>query len=489
MKKRTIIWLAAAFVVLVGAYLIITNWSAIHEHFWPTEYGPYQGDGSVMLYNLGTIDDVTRIDWRIGEDHYSITRNEDGDFEAEDGSELDQQEIRDELPKNLYFIKASHQLDGVSKSDYELDDPWMEYTIWGGGTDDTKPMVGKEAEHHTIYFGTYNPVTETFYATMDDDDTVYLLFNKLTTHFGAYEVYAPVDVVPDTSSVSKISVTQKGITHTYQPAENDDGIFYSTVFSWYELVNGKVQAVNMDQVDGLYKIYSEFSWTGLEATGVEDLTPYGLDEAHAIRLDVEYEYMVSVDDGNGNTSYETKSGSWHLLIGDPKDETHHYGMFEGTGVVDYITDETVEVLLNFDPDIMPFHVAVVPEWQTLKSIDITLPDERTCKLEIVTDDDGTRYLIEGKEVGKEDLRSVFLSLFNMPVDGIAENSKLSTSDAVLRAHFSRDRKTYAEMDLYLIPYNASLYIVDFAGEQRYLVSGRVIDGVVSAVEKALEDIK
>ena len=490
MKKRTVIWLAVAFVVLLGAYLVAANWTAIHEHFWPTEYGPYQGDGTSYIYNLGSMDDITRIDWRIDDQTYSITRNADGGYDAEDGSELEQQTIRDELLKNLYTIKASHTLGEVNKADYDLEEPWMEYTIWGGGTDATKPMPGKEAEHHTIHFGTYNPLTETFYATMDDDDTVYLLYNKLTTHFGAYEVYAPVTAAPENPDVVSITVTKDGETHTYLPSFHEDGTFYSTVFSWYEEQNGRAQAVNVDAVDALYSIYNNFSWTGLEASNVTDLEPYGLDGENPIRLDIVYRYQTTQKDKQGNDTVVLKDEEWHLLIGGKKDDKQHYGMYEGTGVVDYIKDESIEALLNFNPAAMPYHVAVVPEWQTLRSIDISLSDGRNCLLEIVPDESGAvSYRIQGREVEKEDVRSVFLSFFNMPVDGIKEDASLKQSDAVLRIHLSRDRQTYKEMDLYLIPYNGSLYAVDFAGEQRYLVSKRVVDGIVSAVDEALAKVQ
>lgn len=42
----------------------------------------------------------------------------------------------------------------------------------------------------------------------------------------------------------------------------------------------------------------------------------------------------------------------------------------------------IEAFLNFNPATIPYHLAVVPVWQTLKSIDITLSDGRTCLLEI-----------------------------------------------------------------------------------------------------------
>ena len=35
---------------------------------------------------------------------------------------------------------------------------------------------------------------------------------------------------------------------------------------------------------------------------------------------------------------------------------------------------------------------------------------------------------------------------------------------------------------------SSLYVVDFFAGQKYLVSGRVLDGVISAVQEALEKV-
>ena len=58
----------------------------------------------------------------------------------------------------------------------------------------------------------------------------------------------------------------------------------------------------------------------------------------------------------------------------------------------------LEASLNFNPATMPYHMAVVPVWQTLKSIDITLSDGRTCLLEIVPDESGAvSYRIQSSE--------------------------------------------------------------------------------------------
>ena len=489
MKKRTVIWLIVAFAVLVGAYAVIANWKAIHEHFWPTEYGPYQGDGTTILYNLGSIDDVTRIEWRIEDKSYFVYKDESGNFVTDDNARLESDTIRSELASNLYTIKASHTLEDVNKADYDLDEPWMEYTIYSGGTKDSEPKVGQEPEHHTIRFGTYNPVTETYYATMDDDPNVYLMYNKLTTHFGEYAVYAPVEAAQENAELQKMTITADGKTYVFYPSYSEDGVFYSTVFSWYTLdENGKPQAVSVDAIDALYKIYMNLAWSGVEATEVEDLSQYGLDEEHAKRIDLEYSYQTAITDDEGNTTYEPRNGQWHFLLGAERDNKTHYAMIADTGVVQYISDELTDALIHFDPKTMPYHVAVVPEWQTLKSIDITLPDGTQCLVEMRATDEGTRYFIQNVEVDKEDARAVFLSLFNPPVDGIVEEPGLSKSDAALKVHFSRNRATFAEMDLYLIPYNSSLYVVDFFDEQKYLVSGRVLDGVISAVQEALEKV-
>ncbi|MBR2781947.1 MAG: hypothetical protein IKE00_01250 [Oscillospiraceae bacterium] len=58
----------------------------------------------------------------------------------------------------------------------------------------------------------------------------------------------------------------------------------------------------------------------------------------------------------------------------------------------------IEAFLNFNPATIPYHVAVVPVWQTLKSIDITISDGRTCLLEIVPDEPGiVSYRIQSSE--------------------------------------------------------------------------------------------
>ena len=80
---------------------------------------------------------------------------------------------------------------------------------------------------------------------------------------------------------------------------------------------------------------------------------------------------------------------------------------------------------------------------------------------------------------------MFLSLYNPGIDGIDPEANRSIEDAAIKVHFSRERANYNEMDLYLIPYNSALYVVDFAGQQQYLISKRVVDGIIEAVNEAL----
>ena len=86
MKKRTVIWLLACVVVLIAIYALVLNWGAIKDRFFPEELKPYQGDGSVELLDITTVDTVMRLEWSLDGKDYTIFPNEEKQFVSDDDS-------------------------------------------------------------------------------------------------------------------------------------------------------------------------------------------------------------------------------------------------------------------------------------------------------------------------------------------------------------------------------------------------------------------
>jgi len=486
MKKRTVIWLLCVMVVLIAVYALVLNWGAIKDRFFPEELKPYEGDGTVEIIPIESNDCVTRLSWTLDGKEYSIFRNADGDFVSDDDSlEFDQELVSQELISSLTDFRASHVLTDVNPADYGLDEPWLTFTVYDCGPDAKHPLPG-DGNVNTFYVGMFNSVTETYYATLDHE-TVYLLQSKLPDRFGPYQDFLVKEYAPEGSIPTFISVEYDGQVHDYTYPENEAEGFYSTVFGWYETMeDGSIQPINVDLLSNLYDLFSEEKWASNVETDPEDLSIYGLDEP-LFRVTFQYYYSKATTDESGLPSAETVYDEYVLLIGDASDETHHYAMKEGTHGVRTLADKDISDLLNYDPESLYMHYAVVPEWQSIRAMDITLPDGTTCLCEARPSEDGKSftYYVQGVEVEKEDVRNVFLSLYNPGIDGIDPEANRSIEDAAIKVHFSRERANYNEMDLYLIPYSSALYVVDFAGQQQYLISKRVVDGIIEAVNEAL----
>ena len=84
MKKRTVIWLLACVVVLIAIYALVLNWGAIKDRFFPEELKPYEGDGTVELFDIESNDCVTRLDWSMDGKQYTIFRTENNEYVSED---------------------------------------------------------------------------------------------------------------------------------------------------------------------------------------------------------------------------------------------------------------------------------------------------------------------------------------------------------------------------------------------------------------------
>lgn len=485
MKKRTVIWLLACVVILLAVYALVLNWGAIKDRFFPEELKPYEGDGTVEIIPIESNDSITRLSWTLDGKEYTIFRNEDEEFVSDDDNmEFDQELVSQNLISAVSDFRASHVLTDVNPADYGLDEPWLNFTVYDCGPDPDHPLPG-DGNVNTIYVGMFNNVTETYYATLDFK-TVYLLEGKLPERFGPYQDFLVKEYAPEGSVPTYISIEHDGETYEYTYPESEADGFYSVVFSWYTVTDdGVIQPVNIDSLNSLYDLFSEEKWAS-SIDAPEDLSVYGLDNPE-YRVVFRYFYTRTTTNESGIPSSETVEDEYVLLVGDPSDEEHYYAMKEGSTIVRTLASENIADLLAFDPEAMYTHYAIVPEWQSIRSMDITLPDGTTCLCEIRPNEDGKSYtyFIEGVEVDKEDVRNVFLSLYNPGIDGIDPEANRSIEDAEIKVHFSRERESYREMDLYLIPYSSALYVVDFAGQQQYLISKRVIDGIIEAVNEAL----
>lgn len=484
MKKRTVIWLLACVVVLIAIYALVLNWSAIKDRFFPEELKPYEGDGTVEILAIESNDCVTRLDWSMDGKQYTIFRNENDEYVSEDANLVfDQEKVRQDLISALSDFRAGHVLTDVNPADYGLDEPWLSFTVYDCGPDPKHPLPG-DGNVNTVYVGMFNKVTETYYATLDFE-TIYLLESKLPERLGPYQDYLVKEYAPEGSIATYMSIEHDGEVYEYTYPQSEAEGFYSVVFSWYTLdEDGMIQPVNVDSLSGLYDLFSEEKWTS-SIDDPEDLSVYGLDDP-MYRVVFRYFYTTAATNEAGIPTQKTVEDEYVLLIGDASDETHYYAMKEGSPIVRTLAVGHIEELLAFDPESMYVHYAVVPEWQSIRSMDITLPDGTTCLCEIRPSEDGKSftYFIDGFQVAKDDVRNVFLSMYNPGIDGIDPEANRSIEDAEIKVHFSRERDSYQEMDLYLIPYNSALYVVDFAGQQQYLISKRVVDGIIDAVATA-----
>lgn len=489
MKKRTVIWLLVVVAILVGLYALLVNWSAIKERFFPEELTPYQGDGTTDLMPIETNDSITRVDWTMNGKEFSIYRNEINEFVCEDETiYFDQQLVSSELLNYLTALRATHVLTDVDLAEFGLTEPWMQFTIYDCGPDPYTPLPG-DGNVNTFYVGLRNSVTDTYYVTQDFE-TVYLLQNKAPDHFGNYEDFRVKEFVPEDAAATYISITHDGVTDEYFYTGDDGSGFYSTVFSWYTILeDGSKQPVKIEMLDPVYELFYDVKWNGNIEAHPEDLSIYGLDEPD-YRVVFRYSYAETGKDEAGLPTTEIKEGEYILLVGSAASEENTYAMKEGSDVVRTLANVNLKTLRELKRDDILMHNAVVPEWLSIKQFDVTLSDGTSCTCEVRKAEDGTAtYFIEGVEVEREDVRDVYISFYNPSIDGIDMEANRSIEDAEITVHFSRYRNTYSEMTLYLIPYNSSLYVVDFADQQQYLVSERVINGIVDAVHEALAKVQ
>ena len=288
---------------------------------------------------LTKMEDVTEIRYNIGNGEQVFVKESDSDnweVEAQPDFPL-AQTYPEQIASDFGTLKAERELkDADQLSDYGLEDPV--YTV---------ELSDSKGNTHQISIG--NVTGDTYYATVDDSQTVYTVSAAVMEDLQySLEEMAQLDQVPSIGSGNLVeeTITKAGSQTTYSADNKDDSEAVATVI-------GGLGALTLDTVEN-YTVQPE------------ELASYGLDEGNRTQVDAVYSTSTDSDAGEtdeaepatsdfdsensdtGNSDSDTsgKEKTYTLYIGTQAEDGTTYVMPKGSGIVYKVTTTVCKNILN-----------------------------------------------------------------------------------------------------------------------------------------------
>lgn len=331
-RTRTLCLLVGAVVLLLVAYFGIRG-------FNKNQKKKAEKEAKASEIYLTKMEDVTEIRYNIGNGEQVFVKKSDSDnweVEAQPDFPL-AQTYPEQIASDFGTLKAERELkDADQLSDYGLEDPV--YTV---------ELSDSKGNTHQISIG--NVTGDTYYATVDDSQTVYTVSAAVMEDLQySLEEMAQLDQVPSIGSGNLVeeTITKAGSQTTYSADNKDDSEAVATVI-------GGLGALTLDTVEN-YTVQPE------------ELASYGLDEGNRTQVDAVYSTSTDSDAGEtdeaepatsdfdsensdtGNSDSDTsgKEKTYTLYIGTQAEDGTTYVMPKGSGIVYKVTTTVCKNILN-----------------------------------------------------------------------------------------------------------------------------------------------
>nr|WP_288555837.1 DUF4340 domain-containing protein [uncultured Mediterraneibacter sp.] len=331
-RTRTLCLLVGAVVLLLVVYFGIRSFNKNQEK-------KAEKEAKASEIYLTKMEDVTEIRYNIGNGEQAFVKESDSDnweVEAQPDFPL-AQTYPEQIASDFGTLKAERELKDADRlSDYGLEDPV--YTV---------ELSNSKGNTHQISIG--NVTGDTYYATVDDSQTVYTVSAAVMEDLQySLEEMAQLDQVPSIGSGNLVeeTITKAGSQTTYSADNKDDSEAVATVI-------GGLGALTLDTVEN-YTVQPE------------ELAAYGLDEANRTQVDAVYSTSTDTDarktdetetatsdfdsensdTGNSDSDTSGKEKTYTLYIGTQAEDGTTYVMPKGSGIVYKVTTTVCKNILN-----------------------------------------------------------------------------------------------------------------------------------------------
>lgn len=485
-KKYSLIILLVALAILIALLLLLKDKNKDNNIEEESE------DTTIAEIDISKIKEVS---YENEYDSFKFTKNDDGTWvNAKDSTFPLEQANLNSIENNVETINYSLI---VSKnpedlSEYGLDEPVISAIITMD--DGTKT---------SLKFGIKVPVTDGYYAMINNDSSVYVISNNLYSVFNKSKSdILTIEELPSigADSIGYVKLTSEDKVILEMKYNKNETIGLSGYNNWQILqpYDSSMEASTYTVLEYLEK-FGDLSYSKRMDYKTDDLAQYGLDNPSNI---IYIEYIESFSDNDGQETQETsdvnKKRSNHTLelhLGVTNEKGDYYAKTPDSNSVHIIGKGIITDLVDVDPFRLLEKGLTSINIETVDSIKVRSEQEEYV-MEIKRDtanaeedsEEGEEvqaaYYIDDVEVEEDNLKTVYQYIIKprgeklIPEDYVHDKS----DTPLLWVTFNRNTKEDQTVDAKYYIYDDNYCVADINGDMIYVTDRRIIEEVIQAFE-------
>lgn len=475
-KKRknaqTLIALVGLLIVMIVAYILLIQHNKKEEQALEEEE-----DTSISLNEIEESDikemHISNNSW----DFTLVNEDEIWSLKGEEAFPLDQ-DAASTLANKMASLTATKQVmeDAEDLSDYGLDSPEITVTI-------TKA----DDSVLTLKIGNQLAIDSGYYATLDDDNAVYVVealvrntFVKGKSDLMAFEELPTLST--DLITGIKVDGSQFSNFSLINDTNNKDDFSGSSLYPWYISGYYKENAnADLTAVTELLSNYVSISFKEGIDYKKENLEQYGLDTPKDA-LTISYR-----EEEDGDVKELT------LYLGNQDEQGNYYVRLEGSSRTYTMSASSVTNLFDVDVFSITSKTTNMVSIDSISNFSVSTGSDShlyTVDKKTSTDDDGNEtttdvFGVDGVTYDDDtSFRSFYQSIIGLSVDGILPENATVSDDAVLHISFQLKDENASGSRTYTVeylPYDADNYAVRTNDKILFTISKDKITNVIDTI--------
>jgi hypothetical protein len=491
-KGRNLLLLLLLMIVIIGALTWLMNYNKQKE--------TSESETSEETTTIATIDTTT-----LNTIHYSMPDSEMTLILDEDG--IWHNYLDEEYPINQTYaanmadafanITATRTItEGIDNlADFGLEEPAA--TISATLEDGTTIIVK---------FGSQVPVVGGYYATLNNDEKVYILSDTFYSTFNYTTIQmTEVEKIPSITAenITKLSIDNKE-KQNFEVVYDEESPADLSGFSNY-IINKPYSTpvpADADAITALFGNYSAMSFSSCVDYNAADLSKYGLEEPSS-KINISYYEELTQE----TDTTETESGDsgeeaqgitkvnheLTLFIGGTNENGDYYAKLSDSNAVGIISASTVSTLTEIDAYENSYKYINLVNIDAVNSMEISIGEEifnitinRSTETVDGEESQVATYYLNEKEMKEDDFKTLYQVIIGPVTEReIAKDENISLDSPYMTVTYHL-LTSEEPLIIKFLPYDQNYYVVNTNGAQNFLTDIRKIIEIADNLKAADE---
>ncbi len=471
-KKQTLIILLIAVVILTSILLLLKNKNKDNDITEETT------DTIIAEIDISKIKEIS---FKNEYDSFEFVKDADGTWTnlKDDSFPLKQAELYsiensiETINYNLVVSKTPEDL-----AQYGLDNPLVSALITLDDGSKTQLNIGIKL-----------PVTDGYYAMINDDSAVYVINNDLFNVFNKSQSdMLAIEVLPTISadSIGYVKLTNEDkVTLEMKYNENEPSGFSG--FNNWQLLQPyeKVMEGNTYTVLEYLEKFGNLYFNKCIDYNVDDLAQYGLENPSRI---IYLEYVENLE--NNDNAGEMPTHTLELQLGNTNEDGDYYARTSDSNSVHILSKGFITDLIEVDAftllekGLTSINIDTVESMEVRSGQEEYLMEIKRDTTATEEDDEVATYYIDNIEIEEDKFKTIYQRIIKARGEKLLAEDYVhnETDEPLLWITFHRNTKKDQTVDVKYYVYDNSYCVADINGDMIYITDRRTVEEVIESFE-------